>query len=241
MSSDDPPHTPRAEEHGGQEHQSADGVSSAPPVCANGKPQPSTKKWWQEPTHLLQTGTLLFVGAYTLLTYCSWQTSQETLIESQRAFVIFHTGHVTPNGNGPSFDITFKIGNDGNTATGGLRIILNCIRQGLPAEEPFDFLKWNDRETFRDIIPPKSEIDIAPNVRANCHFSFDEVGSIRDGILHAYLLGEARYADIITRKPRVTEFAKELTAEIGAIPGNAIISAISRGQHNCADEDCPND
>ena len=67
------------------------------------------------------------------------------------------------------------------------------------------------------------------------------MGKIVDGSEHFYFIGEAAYKDTFNAKEtHLTQTARELTVDIYTKgPQSPIVSAFSRGQHNCADNDCP--
>jgi hypothetical protein len=92
-----------------------------------------------------------------------------------------------------------------------------------------------------DLIPPKHEIELAPAVRTHCRVPREDMEKIAEGAEHFYFLDEIKYLDGISMANwHITQFAKELVIDIATNgPQEAIGSAVSRGRHNCADNDCP--
>ncbi len=139
------------------------------------------------------------------------------------------------------YDLSFKIGNDGNTATAGLTLIVDCVKRDVAEQEPFDLLIRAESNVFRDVIPPKGETEVFPKLRTRCRVLQGDLEKVAFGTQHIYLLGEAKYRDTVgSEKLHITQFAKELTVDIATYGvQRPIASAFTRGQHNCADDDCP--
>lgn len=167
------------------------------------------------------------------------QKQNEITIAANRAVVNFHSvGQAIRSGY---YDYTFKIGNDGNATSGGLSITADCVRSDTANSEPFNLLVPTKNNVAPDLIPPKHEIEISAAVRTNCRLPFDEMVRIVDGLGHFYFLGEIKYNDtVVSSAKHLTQFAKELVIDVATNGRQQPIgSAISRGRHNCADEDCP--
>ena len=140
-------------------------------------------------------------------------------------------------------DFAFRIGNDGNTTPNKMRTIVDCFKKDSDIKEPFDLLLWDEANAFKEIIPPKSTSDIAPlNIISHCRVPFDDFTRVVQNSEHIYFVGEIRYLDGVDKvHERVTEFAKELALDTQTLdPGYGSRAAVyNRGQHNCADDDCP--
>jgi hypothetical protein len=93
---------------------------------------------------------------------------------------------------------------------------------------------------------------IAPHQRVTtyCTYPLDHIRQVRDGHGHAYIIGDIAYKDRLDEGAQHrTQFSFELIDinifDPPTIPNNnAITPAVflsfqPRGQHNCADEDCP--
>ena len=201
------------------------------------------------------TIALLCVGASQLYVY--WRQAgimktqadiaarqNEITIATNRAIINFRPMADT-QGVGTD-DYSFRLGNDGNVTTKGLTIAVDCIWSDTAKDEPFDLLGPNPNEVVPDVIAPKQEVPVYGSHPANCRVDAFRLQQLISG-RHLYFLGNIHYRDgIEPKRVRVTQFAKELV--LNAIPSQvvkpadfrAVASAISRGRHNCADDDCPN-
>ncbi len=169
------------------------------------------------------------------------QSQADISAASERAVINWHSMSVT---RGPDYnDFAFKIGNDGNTTPVKPRLIVDCVKRDKEVSEPFDLLIWDESASYQEVIPPKTTIEVAPiNIRPHCQIPFADFDNVARGGEHIYFLGEIRYVDSIDHtRPRITQFAKELILDTAMpSPGfGSVISAYSRGQHNCVDRDCP--
>ena len=86
------------------------------------------------------------------------------------------------------------------------------------------------------VIAPKQVIAVL-----GCNLTAEDVLNIQTGIIHEYLLGEARYGDRSNAgQPYVSQFAAELHVTDGWNDINKFKGfTLGVGQHNCTDEDCP--
>lgn len=155
----------------------------------------------------------------------------EIAAAANRAVVNLHS--IGLNSRPPYNDYTFKIGNDGNSTTRGLSIVVDCVWSDKSNGEPFDLLVPNKNNSLPNLIPPKAEVSI-PGPGSDCRIPLKEATAIVNGSKHFYFLGKITYRDGIDPIDiHTTEFAEELVID------NGVSHAVSRGRHNCADNDCP--
>ncbi len=135
---------------------------------------------------------------------------------------------------------SFAFGNSGNSDTKRLVVSTQCVRKGPPAqpEEPFSLFKWDDNEARPLTIAPKQTVIVRGG--AGCTLTQDEVFDFRMGIVHLYVVGEARYGDRFDEgRPFVTQFAFEMSVLAGEDDLSKFsASGLAVGRHNCTDDDC---
>jgi hypothetical protein len=159
-------------------------------------------------------------------------------IATNRAVVNFHAmGDI----QGPGTDeYNFKIGNDGNATTKNLTIAVDCVWSDVK-DEPFELLETSVNNAVPDLIAPKQEVQISASHPGDCRLDALRLVQIITRTKHLYFLGNVHYRDEIAPEIlRTTQIAKELVINN---PGDSkpTTSSVSRGRHNCADNDCPND
>jgi hypothetical protein len=191
----------------------------------------------------------------------AWFIYQNNIV-SQRAFVyvdspiqLFVALDIKDRSKIVSFPVALT--NSGNTATSDLSLLVRCADSGDPLPEPWVLLNQGSQEKVPQIIGPRQ------TVRSYCTFSLDKLNQIKDGKLHGYLMGEIAYKDRLASSTlHRTQLSWELlnininepvlppSPQSGATPAgqvpagtdtlpNVWLNLVPKGQHNCADEDCP--
>jgi hypothetical protein len=140
-------------------------------------------------------------------------------------------------GKGASVSLTLV--NGGDTPATPLKVVISCpavLATERPPDDPFSLFKWDDKKAVSYVIGPKQTITIGQCAE----LKEVEAGDTGTRLRRQYILGDAIYHDVIDPSIRhETQFAHEM---IILDPSFNNFSAISRpvGQHNCADEACPN-
>lgn len=148
----------------------------------------------------------------------------------------------------PFLNIQIPMINSGNTATKNLKFLIRCAPSTDALPEPWVLLYREKIETLPQIIAPHQ------TARVICGFPLDQIEAVKAGKLHAYLMGEITYFDRLDDYTlHRTQFDWEIIDVIFTdekidpvtkaviVPERIDLNAQGRGQHNCADEDCPKD
>lgn len=169
--------------------------------------------------------------------------AQQALTASQRAFVYLEkidarwvdTKTADP---GKVINITFFIGNSGNTATDDLRMVAGCYTFGpdLP-REPFSIFKWNEKRIAHLMIAPHQILPYPA-----CRLTEREIDPLQSSpFIQRYFMGEICYFDIVSdpRTERITQFVQELAIHDFNSKKDALnYETLLAGLHNCSDDEC---
>jgi hypothetical protein len=214
------------------------------------EPAKREKGYWQKPENYVSLLTLLAVATYTGFQIYQTYLIRDNNIVSERAF-IFNEGpqvsiarYIKDNTIRAVIGVPFI--NGGNTATKGLTTTIHCAPSVEAPPEPWVLLYRDKVEQTPEVIGPHQ------TVKVYCGFTLDQLRQIRDGKLYGYLIGESVYQDRLDdRVTHRTQFSWEVTdiniedppPNFVAIQPNAApnvrMNFVPRGQHNCADEECP--
>jgi hypothetical protein len=161
-----------------------------------------------------------------------------TLAFSQRAYVFSDITdlHGVPNGPGNVF--IKHVTNSGNTATRKLMYSVQCkdLPSTTPVNDPFDLFRWNLAKMSPDVVGAHQTKGLFPSDAASCDVTERVILPIRDGTITRYIAGQIIYYDYVNTACRhVTEFAEKLVIHFD------VMSTVPQGNHNCADEDCPDE
>jgi hypothetical protein len=152
---------------------------------------------------------------------------KQTLELSQRAYVFFDEAHFIDN------VFTKFIENSGNTATKHLLASVKCttVDGRTSGGDPFGLFKWDAADMSPNILAARQKKPIPAVDPKVCELNQDILAKIGSGDSRRYMAGEATYYESVHPTcRRITQFAEEIVINSG------IISALPRGQHNCADE-----
>jgi hypothetical protein len=208
---DEQKHPASAKDGSGQEQQRAEGIPPGSPICTDGKTNPPQKKWWKDTAHILQTATLLFVGAYTVITYCLLQTSQDTERRQLRAYVGASTGD-SPTISSmypPALpSLTVYIKNTGQTPAYQVTHLSGAAVGPYPLPKTFDFsntMQPDDLPEPITVFPGRLE-GIAIEITSNRALSDDEINGLATGKnKRLYFWGTVTYQDAFSAS-RYTNF-----------------------------------
>ena len=207
----------------------------------NGEHKINWTKWsalggW---TYTIITAGILIMGL------CSLHISQKSFVATERAFINFDP--IRPQIASPDIagkpqvlQIAFFADNSGATPTNKLRTQILCHKEGPPTQpaDPFTFFKWDDSVAIPLVIGPKQLVPVG-----HCEVDTDTLLNMNMGIVHLYLMGEARYEDFVDPgMPHYTQFCWELyITNFDAVHMEKMAWSYGvRGRHNCADDDCQN-
>jgi len=182
------------------------------------------------------TGALVIVGAVGVgIAYLQWRTLEKTEQVSRninRAFVYAGKINLQRDVKDPVFGVAVPITNSGNTPTSNLAVQIECVTAPPSAAvpEPFSTFTWDKKKAKPQVLGPKQSI-----ILFACILTQNQYNKIRDRKANQFIIGEARYFDILTHsKMRRTRFVQQLF-----IDPNRQYSSRPIGKNNCSDEDCP--
>jgi hypothetical protein len=205
---------------------------------------------WKYIKRLIATLTVIGVWVYTGLTGClldltstQLAVSRKSFIASQRAFVYLDkieaawldTKTAVP---GKIINVTFFIGNSGNTPTDDLRMVAGCYSLGpdLP-REPYSAFTWDEKRIAHLVIAPHQVLPYPA-----CRLTEKEIDPLQSSpFIQRYFMGEIRYFDIVSdrAKERITQFAEELAIHDFDAKANRLnYETLLAGLHNCSDDEC---
>lgn len=179
--------------------------------------------------------------------YQAYLTRQNNIV-SQRAFVYFDgielRNSLDPASRAQQISFFMRLNNSGNTATKDLEFFVRCPPTLEHLSEPWGLF-------IRDPLPKQPQV-IGPHqvVTAVCALSIAHLRQMSEGRAFAFMLGEITYRDRLD--PSVlhkTQFSYEINnvnvigPAADAAPGTfpaVLVGSQPIGQHNCADDDCPN-
>jgi hypothetical protein len=184
----------------------------------------------------------IFAAGYA---YKQANIAEKALIVGQRAFVYLDkieakwvdTKTADP---GKVINVTFYIGNSGNTSTHDLRMVAGCYSLGpaLP-REPFSAFKWDEKRIARLFIAAHQVLPYPA-----CRLTAREIDPLQSSpFIQRYFMGEIRYFDLVSdpARGRVTQFAQELAIhDFEAKTDRLNYETLLAGLHNCADDECEN-
>jgi hypothetical protein len=188
-------------------------------------------------TGVLAAATFTVAG----LSYKQLLDARRSFAVAQRAFIYLSgnsyqtvfVAHTTPQQKAAAFYAILT--NAGNTATRDYTIVLRCSPSIEALPEPFNLLFSEEIKRVPSLVGPRA------TSAGYCEFTADQLLQMRDGKLHGYIMGEARYHDRLEDDEHVTQFCQELT-NVNIDDTQTHLSAISFvpvGKHNCADDECP--
>jgi hypothetical protein len=161
-----------------------------------------------------------------------------TLAFSQRAYVFSDITDWQGVPNGPGNIFIKHVTNSGNTATRKMMYSIQCkdLPSTTPVNDPFDLFRWNLAKMSPNVIGAHQTKGLFPSDAASCDITESVFPQIRGGTITRYEAGQIIYYDYVNTACRhVTEFAEKVVINFG------VISAVPQGNHNCADEDCPDE
>lgn len=181
-----------------------------------------------------------FVGVAAIIVGNGDSARQRDVMQRQfnvgeRAYVFFYDTHFERGPNNFQ-QLVKRVQNSGNTSTYHLIGSVQCINvnSNTTVGDPFNLFVWNSNDMMPIIIGPKQQRDLLPRDTTSCDISQDVVNKIYSGSTLRFVAGEVVYYDRINPIcRRVTQFAEQIVIR------GTVMSAIPRGKHNCADEECP--
>jgi hypothetical protein len=191
-----------------------------------------SERFVKKSRHIIGALTLLFVAAYTIVTYNAFYAGYRALIYFDKATFDTLDIQVPPENNGKIV-----------LSTRDMRVILDCrpVAYGdLLLADPFSHLKWDESVAHPEIVGPKQTITVGGGP---CDIDPSLIFNAQMGVVPIILSGEIRYKDRVEWWPwgsHVTQFSQELVILSYDDKTNKI-QATTRGigMHNCADDDCP--
>jgi hypothetical protein len=239
--------------HTGQEKPETGHESQRPgeclsePRCVSGEQSFAGKQcgrapkesYFCKPENWVSLLTLIFVGAYTLLTVLLWCNSNKQLAAGQdteerdlRPYVYLETKvGPWPEDRPDRYAISLVITNSGKTWARNLRIQKRDVPDAK--SDPFDVLKWGDSsESFV----------LGPNQTSTVQFGevlFDQIPAITEGKKTKDFVVWIKYEDTVSRTPTTWQTQMSLHVNGDAVaPAPGHISFYYRPTHNCVDDDC---
>lgn len=166
---------------------------------------------------------------------------RENNVVSQRAFVYVQAFGII-NAIDAKDNVTKTVGivvpmsNSGNTPTKGLTFFIRCAPSTEALPEPWVLLYRGSVEQLPQVIGPH---DSATSI---CGFTLEQAKQVKDGKLHAYVMGDIIYYDRLNPSTlHRTQFSREIK-DFNFNPADGLVVHVTQsnvGLHNCADEDCP--
>jgi hypothetical protein len=231
------------------------------PNAAADKANPHENRYYRVATPIAVLALVVSCGAAGFTWWQAYLARQNNIV-SQRAFVHISDFKVdiirTPDGT-YSLRIATPFVNSGNTATKDFAFYIRCAPAVIDAPEPCVMLNPEITKIRQLLAPHQTQ-------PALCSFPMTHIRQTKDGNAHAYVLGDITYRDrldssmlhrtqfsfelvdinIIDPPAQVAQTAPNAASAPAATPStpNAIAPIVfvyfqPRGQHNCADEDCP--
>lgn len=222
-------------------------------------------KWDEHKKNKWPKRMALAAIAYTFFTFfimlvTAYQVSliRSNNIVSQRAFISFNHQPAVANGD-PANPAQIIFGGDlvnsGNTPTKNLTSFINCAKSDTELQEPWTIRLQGgpDQKPIPQFIGPHASVPVA------CGIPFDEIEQAANGKLFEYVIIDVSYRDrlddSVPHKTEITLFLSQVHIQqqenFGIQPGgHPVISngpvqiqtlLVARGNHNCADEECPPD
>jgi hypothetical protein len=258
VSPHEPPIGASTAEAAGDGAQKAQQIVLTEAVVAETEPKPRKKRWHEKPNNWIRLVTLLFVGGYTVLTYCSLQTSRESFTAVQRAFVGISEVKVE-RAKVFGFDgwlITPVIKNSGNTQTKGLHsltieaclgggIIIggtesNCSAMERRATGPID-----PEDSFRTPFAKIRILPILPQATIPGGAAFitpERIKNIANRGEPGYLYGVIHYRDVFAGTPdHITKYCFEFDGGVTLTDAEPKPVYGYCPHWNCADDECKAD
>jgi hypothetical protein len=195
--------------------------------------------------HSLAVFAVIASGAAAVYTYKQADIAEKALVIGQRAFVYLDrieakwvdTKTAIP---GKVINVTFFIGNSGNTPTRDLRMVAGCYSLGpeLP-REPFSAFKWDEKRIAHLVIAPHQVLAYPA-----CKLTEREIDPLQSSpFIQRYFMGEILYFDIVSKpaEERVTQFVQELAIhDFDSKIERLNYETLLAGLHNCSDDECKN-
>jgi hypothetical protein len=202
------------------------------------------KGYWSKPNNYIRLFTLLAVLTYTGVQIYQTHLISGNNVVSERAFIAVAMGQIqvvnamNPRAvNFPAFLI-----NSGNTPTKRLRVTFRCVPSATELPEPWSLFNQNAEKV--EHYP--AFVGAHGTSPTGCSFSWDQIQQIVDKKLFGYLMADVSYFDRLDPTiPHRTEMDLFISQAVIISPTatnpNYGFEALweARGQHNCADEECP--
>jgi hypothetical protein len=198
-------------------------------------PAQQKKGYWQRPNNYIRIATLIFVGLYTVFSYCLITITRSNNVAAQRAYVFLRDISIQ-RGNGSGFDVIPLWENTGNTQTKNMTGYLS--RHFGPGDLQTDFTYIDipsDRKSVPLLLGPKAVSTVTFDViDKRCFAQFNS----RDIFNKFYIWGWVRYNDIMTEQRYITRFCWDVSEIIFSQDGStARFSHALCGEGNCTEED----
>jgi hypothetical protein len=189
---------------------------------------------------------VMLVGAYQ--TYLI----RDNNVISQRAFITTGTPQLmmvidANNEDAKGVSVAVPLINSGNTPTKNLEFFIKCAPAFENMVEPWGLMQKGAIERVPQVIGPHQQVP------ARCVFTLAHMQQTRLRKARGYLMGEISYRDSLDGATvHKTQFSWEVI-DVNVtdapekspgvpnpdIPSRILIGLTPRGQHNCADDDCP--
>ena len=189
---------------------------------------------------------VMLVGAYQ--TYLI----RDNNVISQRAFIAAGSPQLmmvldANHEDAKSVSVATPLINSGNTPTKNLEFFIKCAPAFENLLEPWALMQKGVIERVPQVIGPHQQ------ALARCVFTLAHMQQIKLHKAHGYLMGEICYRDSLDGATvHKTQFSWEVIdvnitdapekspgVPNPDVPPSVLIGLAPRGQHNCADDDCP--
>jgi hypothetical protein len=190
---------------------------------------------------------ILTVALAVIAAFTAWilYETDQTSRASNRAFVYLDRIEAkwveTKTIDGKVINVTFFIGNSGNTPTKDLRLVGGCYTIGpqLP-REPFSAFKWDEQRIAHLVIAPHQILAYPA-----CKWTEREIDPMKSSPFNQrYFMGEIRYFDAVSgdhSEERITQFVQELAIHDFNSKSDLLnYETLLAGLHNCSDNECRN-
>lgn len=203
------------------------------------------KRFWRdwEPIEKFTFCIAIFTFIYSMISIGIYFVSRDTMIVSQRAWVVYDKLIGTPSSNinnsgNPGKIIQPSWLNAGNTPTRNFHIYTApIVRTEKPIDKNYTFQKVN-MGFSPAVLGPKGSISGTPLT-----VTIDDFEKIKNGTLVLTFWGEVTYNDIFPHTPlHITKFCQETIGIIANDPkslwNNSVLQFETCTTHNCIDEEC---
>jgi hypothetical protein len=213
--------------------------------------KPRNERYFQKPENWISFLTLIAVAIYTGVQIYQTSLIYKNYVVSERASVSVSTQPGITSGNPATNTITgyifiIDIANSGNTATKDLKVFTKCAPSPEDLKEPWSVLyQGPELEHFPQFVGAHAIL------KTSCGFSIDQLQDMASHKLFGYIMVDISYYDRLNDDTmhrtqatfKISQVAIQLgspgqVGQSGGLPIRIDMALETRGQHNCADEEC---